>query len=383
MPDNKLTIQTTEKIEKIYQIIEFEIGNANNQLALFKKDNMNFILLILALIGFFAFIPVDIFLYNWFGNGILMMIICSGCITGLSIAFFINFDKNNKINNPSEAEKEEANQKCDACDSWTICKNIEDEQKREKFQKTIDLVLIENVSLLYSAFYYTGFFFLITSFVSYLYLIYHDPSKSSSSLIQSDPIIVMLLFLALLAFLIIQQKHQDYLKKGIFKYYIMRQIILSAILLALGILIGGYGYFSKLPPFISITNTSQFSSILFEHSNIIPSFPLSLIVLLYTVIILIALLEYFFSSKYLERNNQKLMELLSLKYRIDRYQLGVTSEIDIVKIIKKLSKLKIIPPQFITIWSIINVPIPFQMGKCEDTLYLALEDSITDETEKV
>jgi len=368
MPDDTRTIEASDKLEKIYQIIGFEIGNANNQLALFKKDNMNFILLILALIGFFAFIPVDVFAYNWFGNGLFVMIICGISIFGLSIYLFIY---------PSKAKNIEFKYDCDKCDRSLIC-NINDSQNEEKLRKTVDFVFFENVRLYYSAFYYLGFFFFITSLATYFYLITYDPSKHISSLIQSDPFIAISLVLTLIVFLFFKQKNESINNYKVFKKYNEQQLIFSFFILILGILIMGYGFFLKIPSFIPISNTSQFSTTLVAHSSTLSSFQISLIITLYTLVIFLVLYEYFFSSNYVERINEKLEELLSLKYRIDRYQLGLTSEIDIEQIMTNVSKIKINSPHFFTIFGIITFLNPIELERCEDTLYLT---SIYDETE--
>lgn len=92
MPHND---ETDKKIEKIYHIIEFEIDNANNQISLCKKDNINFILLLFALIGFFAFIPADTFFYQWIANGIWMTIFLMGCVGIFSIVICYHLYKEN------------------------------------------------------------------------------------------------------------------------------------------------------------------------------------------------------------------------------------------------------------------------------------------------
>jgi nitrogen fixation-related uncharacterized protein len=367
MPDN--TIENSEKIEKIYQIIEFEIGNANNQLALFKKDNMNFILLILALIGFFAFIPVDVFAYNWFGNGLYVMILCAISIFLISMYLFLN---------PSKVKNIEFKYDCDSCDRLRICKNISDPQKKERLEKTVNFVFIENIALCYSVFYYIGSLFFISSLLTYLYLITYDPTKHISSLIQSDPGIVILLGLILLVFLFSHKKSKQFDEYESFKKYNFQRLCLSFVIIVLGILIEAYGFFLKVPSFIPISNTSQFSSTLIAHSITISSFQLSLIVTLYTLVIFLVVIEGFFSSSYVEKINEKLEELFSLKYRIDRYQLGITSEIDFEHITAKLSELRIRSPKFFTFFGIFTLTIPIKLERCEDTLYLAHDNSIGD-----
>jgi hypothetical protein len=374
MPNEKPIVENSKKIEKIYQIIEFEIENAYNQLSLFKKDNVNFILLILALIGFFAFIPFDVFLYKWFEWGIINMIVCVGCIVCISLVSLYRMKKRNKYPNQSEAEELNDDQECDSCASYTVCKNINDPKTKEKIRKYLDIVLIENNSLFYSAYIYTGFFFLITSLLTYFYFASSDSSKQILSAFQENLTIEILLLLMVIAYIGIYYQNHRLAKKGVYKDYLSQLLFLSSIILAFAFLIEIYGNYSKIPPFIAIKNTSQFSSGLFEHSTIIPSFPLSLIILLYIGVLNLALIEYFFSSRYIKKVNQKLDGLFGLKYKIDRYQLGITPELHIKQALSELSRLRINPPVFLTLYGIIVVPIPFELNQCEDILYLALED---------
>jgi len=369
--------EKSEKIEKIYRIIEFEIENANNQLALFKKDNVNFLLLVLALIGFFAFIPIDVFAYNWFGSGIWMMIVCSAMIVILSILLPREIKK---VSNKQNDRKH--NQKCDSCDSMCLCEQIADLPAKEKIQQIRERIIIENISLIFSAFNYTGFIFLMTAIASYFYLITYDPGRNISSLISSDPVLMMSLMITFLIYIAFQRKVKSLPKDGGLNKYFSRQLLFSGIIFSIGIFFEGYGYFAKVPTFISVSNTSQFSIVLIQHSFSITSFQISLITLLYTIIILTVLLDYFFSSKYVERTNNRLIELLNLKTRVDRYQLGITPGIDIEQIQKRVLNLKTIPPRYFPLIEIISVPIPFDYNRCEDLLHHTLGEMPVDESEK-
>jgi hypothetical protein len=148
----------------------------------------------------------------------------------------------------------------------------------------------------------------------------------------------------------------------------------SAFIVICTVILKIYGYFLKIPPFIPITEVSQPSPLLIEHLKDIPSVPLSWIVMLYTVTLCLIFLEFFFSAKYIENINQKLERLLILKYKIDRYQLGISPERNVENVIKQISKLKIHPPSYYTVGGVVSIPIPLSFERCEDLLYSALED---------
>jgi hypothetical protein len=159
--------------------------------------------------------------------------------------------------------------------------------------------------------------------------------------------------------------------------------IISITISIFSVIIAIYGLFLKIPPFISITDAQQFSPLLIEHLKIIPSIPLSWIVSLYTIVIAVVLLEFIISSKYIEIINRKLEELFILKYRIDRYQLGVSSELNIENILKTLSRQKIHPPSYIIVGGILSIPIPLHFSRCEEMLYSALQDQPVVDMEEV
>jgi hypothetical protein len=367
MPDD--IDKNSEKIEKIYRIIEFEIENANNQISLSKKDNINFILLVFALIGFFAFIPADTFFYQWIANGVYMVMISMGIIGGCSV-FFYYYIHTGKFNNeyaPNSSDEE----KCNLCDSSTICKNIDDPTRKEKIQNYVNSVVMDNIGLFYLALIYTSFFFFISSMIPYFYL---TASKEIAASFQNNALISLLLMLILLVYILLYFRHSSLLKKGNFKKYLLELAIFSIVILICTLIIEIYGIFSKIPPFIRVVNETQFSPLLIEHFTIIPSVPLSWIVTLYTLVTSLVLIEQIFSSKYVESINRKLEELLSLKYRIDRYQLGISPELNIENILKTLSKQKIHPPSYFTAGGIISIPIPLSIRRCEETFYTALED---------
>jgi len=367
----------SEKIEKIYRIIEFEIENANTQMALFKKDNVNFLLLVLALIGFFAFIPIDVFAYNWFGCGIWMMIVCSGAVVGFSILSFREIEKIGK-----SRTNRKRNQKCNYCDSVSICEKIVDLPDKEKFQQIKEGIIIDNINLIFSAFNYTGFIFLITAIASYFYLSTYDPGHNISSQISPDPIITIGLLITLLIYFLFQRNLNNLPKEGGLKKYFSTNLLFSGIIFLIGIFFEGYGHLGKVPTFISVSNTSQFSTGLIQHSFSITPFQISLITFLYTIIILIVLLDYFFSLKYVERTNSKLIELLWLKNKVDRYHLGITPTIDIDQIQKSILNLKTTPPRYFHLAEIISVPVPFDSEKCEELLHRTLGKLPTDNYEK-
>lgn len=367
MPDDNS--KNSDKIEKIYRIIVFEIDNANNQISLSKKDNINFILLLFALIGFFAFIPADTFFYQWITNGIYIMTILMGVIGAFSVLIYylIHKEKFNKENATNSSDDE----KCELCDSSTICKNIDDPTRKEKIRNYADSMLIDNISLFYSAVIYTSFLFLISCMIPY---IYYTSSKEIAPSFQNNSLISFLLMVIFLVYILLYFRHSSLITKGNFKRYLSEMAIFSIVIVICTVIIAIYGILSKIPPFIPITNASQFSPLLIEHLKIIPSMPLSWIVTLYTLVITLVLVEHFFSSKYIESINRKLDELLILKYRIDRYQLGISPELNIEDLLKILSKQKIHPPSYFTVGGIISIPIPLSFGRCEETFYSALED---------
>lgn len=357
-----------KKIEKIYHIIEFEIDNANNQISLSKKDNINFILLLFALIGFFAFIPADTFFYQWIANGIWMTIVLMASVGILSVFTYYYFSKGklNKVN-PLSVEDSE---KCGQCESFAICKNTGDPQGEEKKKNFANSILIDTFGLFYSAFFYTSFFFFVSGMIPYFYF---TSSKEIVPTFQSNSWILLLLMLILLMYALLYNRHSALLKQGNFKRYITEMAIFSNIIFIFSAIIAAYAFFSKIPPF---TDVPQSSPLLIEHLKIIPSVPLSWIVSLYTLVIGLVMLEYFFSSQYIEKINRKLEELFILKYRIDRYQLGIAPEPNIENILKLVSKQKIHPPSYIIAAGILSIPIPLPFYRCEEMLYLALEDQV-------
>lgn len=377
MTDPEKSNHETRQIDTIYQILIFEIENANNQLTLFQKDNVNFILLMLALIGFFAFIPLDIFLYNWFGSAIFMWILCSGIGVILSIAIYWTFIKSEK----SPFNKQFNNQ-CNACDSSIICDNVVNLSEKNNLKKIREGILAENIDLFFSAFHYLGMIFLVTAIAAYFYLSTYDPGHNASPLIQPDPLITIGLILSFLIYAVSRQKREELHQENSIGKYLAYQMAFSGIILIIGFFFEAYGHLLKIPTFISVSNTSQFSIVLIQHSFSVSSFQISLLVFLYTVVIFIVLFDYFLSSKHFEKTNRKLIELMYLKNRIDRYQLGLTPSIDIGQIQKDVLNLKTIPPQYFPFLEIIKVPIPFSFENCEDTLHYMLGGSQSDEARK-
>jgi hypothetical protein len=366
-----------KKIEKIYHIIEFEIDNANNQISLSKKENINFILLLFALIGFFAFIPADTFFYQWIANGIWMTIVLMGSVGIFSVFIYYYFSKG-KLNNVNPLSVEDS-EKCGQCESFDICKNSDDPKWEEKKKKFANSMLIDTIGLFYSAFFYTSFFFFLSGMIPYFYF---TSSKDIVPTFQSNSWILLLLMLILLIYALLYYRHSAILKQGNFKRYIAETAIFSNIIFIFSAIIAVYGFLSKIPPF---TDVPQSSPMLIEHLKIIPSIPLSWIVSLYTLVIGFVVLEYYFSTQYIGNTNRKLEELFILKYRIDRYHLGISPVPNIENILKSLSKQKIYPPSYITAAGILSIPFPQPISRCEEMLYLALEDQpviFTERSEK-
>jgi MFS family permease len=377
MPDDN--DENSNKIEKIYRIIEFEIDNANNQISLSKKDNINFILLLFALIGFFAFIPADTFSYQWIANSILMTFVVMamvGCISGWFYYCIVKRKFESSYKDISEKKD------CNLCDSSTICpRNTETPDKRENALKYVYSTVIEYLSLFLTALIYTSFILFGSAMILYFY---YTASNEVAPLYQNSPHISLLLMIILLVFVIIYIRCASYKKAGLNEKYLLELTIISTFIAICSIWILFIGYSSRIQPFIPITNTSQFSNPLIEHITVLPSVPLSYIVTLYTLIIGLVIFEYFFSSKYMENIEKNLNKLLMIKYRIDRYQLGLSPDLHIDDLVKKVSKLKIYPPSYHTFLGIVSIPIPmpFDFINCEEILYLSQEDPIVQENKK-
>jgi hypothetical protein len=369
--------EKSNKIEKIYRIIEFEIDNANNQISLSKKDNINFILLIFALIGLFAFVPADTFFYEWIPSGLWMTIILMGLVGGFSIICYYIITTKEKSNNEN-ATNIDNNEKCVLCKSSAICKNIDDPVKKEKMRNYTKSLLITTIGLFFSALIYTSFIFFISCMVAYLN---YSASKDITPTFQNNSWISLLFMLIFLVYCLLYVTHTSLIKKGDFKKYLLGMAFFSIAIFICSAIIAIYGVFSKIPPFIAISNETQFSPLLTEHLKIIPAVPLSYIVTLYTLVIGLVLFEFFVSSQYIRGINQKLRELLILKYRIDRYQLGISPDLDIEDLIKQLSKLKISPPSYFIAGGIITIPVPLPYIRCEEMVYSALEDQPEGEPE--
>lgn len=63
-----------------------------------------------------------------------------------------------------------------------------------------------------------------------------------------------------------------------------------------------------------------------------------------------------------------------MKNRIDRYQLGISSELNIENVLKTLARQKINPPSYIFAGGILSIPVPLPFSRCEEMLYMFLED---------
>lgn len=363
--------EKSNRIEKIYHIIEFEIDNANNQISLSKKDNINFILLIFALIGLFAFVPADTFFYEWISNGLWMTIILMGLVGGFSIVIFYHIVSTKSESNKDYATNIDNDEKCAICKSSTICKNIHDPVNKERMRNYANSLLITTIGLFFSALIYTSFIFFVSCMIAYLN---YSASTDIMPTFQNNPWISLILMLIFLLYCLLYAKHASLMKKGEFKKYLMGIAFFSIMIFVCSLIVAIYGTLSKIPPFTAISNATQFSPLLTEHLKIIPAVPLSYIVALYTLVISLVLFEFFVSSKYIHGVNQKLEELLILKYRIDRYQLGISPDLDIEDLIKQLSKLKILPPRYFIAGGIITIPVPLPDVHCEEMLYSALED---------
>jgi magnesium-transporting ATPase (P-type) len=358
------------KIEKIYHIIEFEIDNANTQISLSKKDNINFILLILALIGLFAFVPADTFFYEWISNGLWMAGVLIAIVCGTSILFYyivLNKEKTNKMG-VSNIENED---KCALCKTSVICKNITDPERKEKMRDYSNTLIVNTISLFFSALIYTSFIFFITSAFAYMY---YSNSKDISPTFQTDSWISFILTLILLGYILFYFKHKSLLKKRDFKKYISRVALFSSPILICFAIMAIYGFVSKIPPFIAISNGTQFSPLLTEHLKIIPALPLSYIVAVFTLVVGLVLFEFFVSSQYIQDISKKLGMLLILKHKVERYQLGISPDLNVEEVIKQLSKLKIFPPSYHVAGGIITIPLILPEVPCEEMLYSALED---------
>jgi hypothetical protein len=329
------------------------------------------------LIGFFAFIPIDVFAYNWFSSGIWMMILSSGLVVGFSIALYREFEKGSM----NQTEKTE-NVKCDSCESLNICSNVEDQPTKEKIQKIKESYIVENICQIFSALTYTGFIFLFSAMCAYFYLINTDTSRNIGSMIQSDPIIAIGLLGTFLFYTLFRNTWIGSPKEHELKKYLVGQLVFSGAILLLGLFFEGYGHLKNIPAFVPVSNTSQFSVGFIQHAFSISSFQISLIILLYTLVILVVLSDHFFSLKYVEKTNEKLIKLHILKNRIDRYQLGIIPSINTDQIQKQVLNLKTIPPQYLPLTELLSVPIPFDSNKCEETLHYSLGELPEVETEE-
>ena len=381
MSEGNPSVKKDEKIEKILELIKFEIQNATTQLSLYKKDNVNLILLLLALIGFFAFIPLDIFTYKWFENAILLILIISSVAIYFRTKFWYDSwkDTKNKIKNDTD---EPSCKDCGSCVDLILCKNLDDPKKRIQIKQFLDSKRIDLLYLIDSANNYCSFAFLLTAILAYWYCSGSFFGNQRASLFNADPVIGFLLFLLFISFLARNYQMKRLKSKKNFQSMHVQSFIIACIICSLSILIEIYGNLLKIPPFIEITNSTQLSVTLFEHSNNIPSLSLTLVIGLYSIILLIVMMEYFFTVTFVEKINQKLLDLLELKSIIDLYQIGIISEIDTNQILKKFSKLIIIVPRIQTLYGVISIPIPLDLNNYEEIITLALGDSETENHSK-
>lgn len=373
MADSESSLQNERgSIETIYEWIEFEIQSAFSLLSLYKKDNVNLILLLLALIGFFAFVPLDIFLYNWFQSAVIMIIL------GSSFPFMVVIGSWCK-QNLYKLLKLRGSGKPSFIDLYSFDKFIPSEpstspQKRDYICKYVESKLIGTYYLTISIFNLCNFIFLLTAMLAYYYCVGRDFDDKNSSFFEPNLIISVLLISLFLLYV------ADYLflsrsvEKRDFKSLYLTSVIISMIVFLIALFIEVYGNFSSIPPFIRITDSTQISVILFDHANNISSFSILLIVCLYSLILYLVMIEYYCTAKYVDKVNQKLLDLLELKSKIDLYHFGATSELDLNLILRKLSTLKMVAPQMMTIYWFFSISIPFDRSIFEEVVTLAIYD---------
>lgn len=363
MTDPENPNHESRQIDTVYQILLFEIENANYRLTGFQKDTMDFILLMLALIGFFAFIPLDVFLYAWFGSAVLVWIICSGIGVLLSLSIYWAYIRSEKSFSPLHSGS-----MYHSCDGALLRDDVVNPSGKNTRENVRDGMMIESIASFFSAFHFLGMVFLLTAIAAYGYLVTSDPGNTVSSLVRSDPVIAGGLIVSFLIYAVSRQKREQFRQDKCLGRYLACQLVFSGILLIAGIIIGTYGLLSKVPPFIPVSGASQVSVVLLQHSVSGSSFQILLLVYLYTAVIFIVLFDHFLSSAQLETTNRKLIGLLSLKNRIDRHRLGLSPCPDIRQIRKEVLSLKTVPPRYIPFAEIIRVPVPSVPEEYVDTL---------------
>lgn len=373
MPDTgSINQNEIEKIDKIYQWIEFEIQKGLNLISIYKKDNVNLILLGLGLIGFFAFIPLDIFAFKWFESAILMILIASllPLFEALKNLIIPSLKKRLHRNISTVTPNNDRT----SFDELIGFENKKISNLREKITKIANYTLIARYNLINSVNIHCSFVFWGTAMLTYLYCTVRYSSEQNAQLYTFNPHIFLLMILILAFFIIDRFLIKKLLEESHFKTFYKYSLITPAGIMILVILILYYGYTSDIPPFSGIENTSKISIVLYEHSQSISSFSISLIIALYTIILYIVLYEHYFSTYYHEKINQQLLDLNNIKSEIDLYRMGISSEIDMNKLFKRLAKLNIITPKIMTMYGTFSIPIPVRTDFFEEIITIALDD---------
>ena len=337
------------------EIVEFEIEHATDQIALIKKDNTNIILLLIALIGFLALIPIDLFVYKWFSLGLITLIIW------LCLFFYTiySYRKNRcyvlKEYNDIASELIQNSDKCSKCEKSEDCNWIFDDEKKKRFIQYITIHTFKHYLFKISSDFTLIFVFFLTIFLSYFYSVISLSENSFFYLYKPNLVIVILLIIEILLFSIYFvfnakfSENQKNCQSNNVLYYVI-------FLLLLPIVIEIFGNLSKVPPFVQISNSTQLSVVLLNHYQNYPSIAITLILLLYQNIIFIVITDHFNTGAIVENLSEKITNLMKIKSKIDLCRLNKCEIKKTDELYKEVLLTKTASFEFITIFGFFSIP---------------------------
>ncbi len=343
-------IDNTQKINKISNIIEFEIQLATNQISSVKKDNINIILLFFALIGFLVIIPIDVFVYEWFRIGLFTLIGYLFFFLLFNYSYRIYCCKALKGYYDIFFEKKPDSSECSTCDKVNTCPHIADEEKNKRFMEHLKSYVFGHFLSMNSTFSRIISIIFFTIFLSYFFNI-----ETSFSLYKLNIVVIILLILELIvisAYFIFNKyfiRSQKNCGDNLMNFFIILLILISFTILL-------YGFASEIPPFIFISNSTQIPIQLFYHSQNFPSLAISLIIFIYQNILYIVMLDHFNTSLIVVNLNEKISGLIKLKSKINLFQLDEWPTLEPNKLLKEVLLLKMSTYNFVSAMGLFIIP---------------------------
>jgi hypothetical protein len=338
-----------KKISQLYHLIEFELQKAYTDSYAIKKDNLGFIILLIGLFGLLVYIPIDLFLYDWFFIALLFLI-------GYSL-FFIFIS--NKFINDENINIRTENQLLSAARDPKL------NEKISTFFK--DTYNDQIVPFLYVFFVLITCYF-ITICISYGLSIITPTSSKLKSLYPFNIFFIILLLLQAISIIFIFFK-LDYLKKRLedrnessFLKFSWPSISLSIFCFVLLI----YGMIFKIPPFSTIEANSTYSPEIIELAQSHNELLIVFAIFVYLLLILVIVMDFMISQHLSDQINKKIEKLNEIKSKIDLNLMGISNNLDINDIFKDYLKLKMISPKVFCISGFFWFIIPSSIISTEE-----------------